>query len=204
MPRHTNYRLGLVKDAGLSSFGESWAERANFASLIFDYRRFGGSGGEPRNLVVLGDQLQDYKSVIAWARTKRGLFKTEKIAVMGSAASGLHVADLVVNDKELAGGMAHCPLLDGTHIPSPFLQILIRSHSGKNTLLALPANPRLMFWSIIDTIKGFLGLSPIFIRMGGKPGEFAFLNTPSTFPGLAFAVSTDIFMVHSFRSAVYI
>ena len=103
----------MRKDAGYAPFGEEWATKAGFASLIFDYRFFGDSGGEPRNLVILEKQLQDFRSVIEWVRGRPERFLVDKIVVMGSASAGLHVANLVVDDDKLAGGMMHSPLLDG-------------------------------------------------------------------------------------------
>lgn len=107
--------MTLVKDAGLAVFGERWASEAGYASLIFDYRCFGESGGEPRNLVDLQRQLEDYRSVIAWARRHAELFRNERIVVMGSAISGLNVAALALEDTGLAGVMTHSPVLDGKH-----------------------------------------------------------------------------------------
>ncbi|KAF8590408.1 alpha/beta-hydrolase, partial [Ramaria rubella] len=134
--------------------------------LIFDYRGFGASGGQPRNLVTVERQLQDYRSVIEYARAHPDMFHSNKIIVAGSAFSGLHIADLVVNDPGLAGGMAHCPLLD-----------------GYAALKAGPMNFTLVFWALVDSIKGRLGLSPTFVKAIGKPGELAFLTTPSCHPG---------------------
>lgn len=108
-----SYSMTLVKDAGLAVFGERWASDAGYASLIFDYRCFGESGGEPRNLVDLERQLEDYRSVITWARRHVELFRNDKIVVMGSAISGLNVAALALEDTGLAGAMAHSPVLDG-------------------------------------------------------------------------------------------
>lgn len=54
---------------------------------------------------------------------------------------------------------------------------------GYATITALPFNARLMFWATVDIIREMLGFSPIFIRAIGQPGEFAFLNTPSSYPG---------------------
>ena len=105
--------MTLIKDAGLGVFGERWASDAGYASLIFDYRYFGKSGGEPRNLVDLKCQLDDYKSVLTWARQQATLFRNDKIVVMGSATSGLNVAALAIEDPGLAGAMAHSPVLDG-------------------------------------------------------------------------------------------
>ena len=102
-----------MKKAGLDVFGRHWATDAGYASLILDYRGFGDSDGLPRNLVVLEKQLQDYRSVIEWARARPEVFCVDKIVVMGSALSGLIVADLVIHDSGLLGGMAHAPVLDG-------------------------------------------------------------------------------------------
>ncbi|EPQ49951.1 alpha/beta-hydrolase [Gloeophyllum trabeum ATCC 11539] len=158
--------LSLVKDAGLAAFGEEWASRAHFASLILDYRHFGESGGEPRNLISLEKQLQDYQSVIDWARARPEKFRVDKIVVMGSALSGLHVAELLLRDQRLAGGMAHCPVLD-----------------GYATSIAGPVNVRLMFWAFVDSVKGKLGLHPVFIAAVGHPGDLAFLCAPSCYLG---------------------
>lgn len=98
----------------MADFGEAWADRAGYASLILDYRGFGDSEGEPRNIVsLLKAQREDYEAVIAWAKAQPDVFAGDKIVVMGSALSGLVVARLVCERKDLAGGMAHCPLLDG-------------------------------------------------------------------------------------------
>ncbi|KAJ7621280.1 hypothetical protein FB45DRAFT_1032536 [Roridomyces roridus] len=48
-----NTSLTVIKDAGLLAFGERWAAEGRYASIIFDYRFFGGSGGTPRNFVSL-------------------------------------------------------------------------------------------------------------------------------------------------------
>ncbi|KAJ8514921.1 hypothetical protein ONZ45_g7611 [Pleurotus djamor] len=158
--------MTVIKEAGLAVFGERWATDAGYASLIFDYRYFGDSDGEPRNFVSIAQQLEDYKSVLNYARERPETFRNDKIVVMGSALSGLSVAQLLLEDTGLAGGMAHSPTLDGYAV-----------------LNSMPFNPRLVFWALLDTIKGKLGLSPIFVKAVGAPGEFAVLNTPSSLPG---------------------
>lgn len=109
----TRNRLSVIKAAGLQAFGQRWATDAGYASLIFDYRCFGDSDGQPRNLVSLDKQLQDYRSVINWARQRPDIFMNNKIVAMGSALSGLSVASLIIEDSALAGAMAHSPMLEG-------------------------------------------------------------------------------------------
>ena len=66
--------MTVVKEAGMAVFGERWATDAGYASLIFDYRGFGASDGLPRNLLVLEKELQDFRSVIEWARARPEVF----------------------------------------------------------------------------------------------------------------------------------
>jgi uncharacterized protein len=109
-------RLTVIKDAGLAAFGEVWATQAGYASMIFDYRHFGQSGGHPRGLVSLEQQVEDYKSVIKFARQRPHRFEGSKIVVMGSALSGLHICQLAVKDPALAGAMVHTPMVDGKRL----------------------------------------------------------------------------------------
>ncbi|KAJ7477022.1 alpha/beta-hydrolase [Mycena galericulata] len=158
--------MTAIKDAGLFTFGEHWTATAHYASLIFDYRYFGGSGGDPRNLVSLEKQQEDYQSVLRWVRLQPERFLNSQIVLMGSALSGLTVCQLALEDSGLAGVMAHSPVLD-----------------GYDTAMSLGFNPRLLFWAFVDNIKRKMGGSPLFIKAVGRPGEFAFLNTPSSYTG---------------------
>jgi alpha/beta superfamily hydrolase len=116
--------MTVIKDAGMNSFGRRWAADAHYASLIFDYRYFGASDGEPRNFVSLVKQREDFEAVIGWARQRPELFS--KIVLMGSAMSALVVTQLALDDPGIAGVMAHSPMLDGTHLRAPFQNSQIR------------------------------------------------------------------------------
>ncbi|KAJ7236913.1 Alpha/Beta hydrolase protein [Mycena rebaudengoi] len=153
--------MTVIKDAGLAAFGKRWAADAGFASVIFDFRYFGGSGGEPRNIVSLVAQREDYDAVIRWARLQPDMFLNNKIVVMGSALSTLAAFQLALDDPGLAGAMAHAPMLDVEYL-------------CYETVISLGFNPRLLFWAAIDIIKGKLGLSPVFIRAVGRPSELPF------------------------------
>ena len=50
------------EDVGFPVGGEAGA---GFAALVFDYRHFGASTGEPRNLVDIGRQHDDWRDPIA-------------------------------------------------------------------------------------------------------------------------------------------
>jgi predicted alpha/beta hydrolase len=60
---------GGQRDFGLHKYADAYA-RNGFAVLCFDYRGFGGSDGEPRQLVSPQMQLEDWDSAIKYAQVK--------------------------------------------------------------------------------------------------------------------------------------
>src|SRR5271168_2960825 len=60
--------LGGTVDSGLLPFAERFAA-AGLDALAFDYRHFGASDGEPRQLLSPRRQLEDYAAAIAFARS---------------------------------------------------------------------------------------------------------------------------------------
>jgi len=56
--------IGAQKDVGLATYAQKFGRRA-LAVVLFDYRSFGGSDGEPRHWVSVKRHLEDYESVIS-------------------------------------------------------------------------------------------------------------------------------------------
>jgi fermentation-respiration switch protein FrsA (DUF1100 family) len=77
-----------ARDQRLDAFAERFA-RAGLAALVFDYRHFGDSQGEPRQLLDIGRQLADWRAAIGYARTVDGI-DPARIALWGSSFSGGH------------------------------------------------------------------------------------------------------------------
>ena len=59
-------------DSGLLPYAERFAA-AGLDALAFDYRHFGASDGEPRQLLSIPRQLEDYAAAIAFARSLEGV-----------------------------------------------------------------------------------------------------------------------------------
>ncbi len=57
------------KDMGLEPFAETFASKG-MAVLLFDYRNFGGSEGEPRNWVSPRRHLQDWDAALDYVRVR--------------------------------------------------------------------------------------------------------------------------------------
>ncbi|KAF8523070.1 alpha/beta-hydrolase [Hysterangium stoloniferum] len=156
----------LIKEAGLDAFGRRWAEDAQYASLIFDYRGFGPSGGKVRELLDITQQRQDYESVLKWARARPDLFRANKIVLGAISLSGIPVGELAMRDAALAGAIAQCPVLDRLGLA-----------------LDTPINSRIAFWAVVDGLRWLCGFSRIWVPAIGKPGSYAWETVPSAFDG---------------------
>ncbi len=62
--------LGGTKDMLLESYAIRFRE-AGYSVLTFDYRFFGESGGEPRQLIWIPHQLKDLEAAISYARNRK-------------------------------------------------------------------------------------------------------------------------------------
>src|SRR6478736_7100503 len=76
-------------DSGLLPYTERFAA-AGLDALAFDYRHFGESAGEPRQLLSIPRQLEDYAAAVAHARSLPGV-DPERIVLWGTSFSGGHV-----------------------------------------------------------------------------------------------------------------
>ena len=56
--------FGGVREARLDAYAERFAG-AGVTALVFDYRHFGGSDGDPRQLIDIPRQLDDWRAAIS-------------------------------------------------------------------------------------------------------------------------------------------
>src|SRR4051794_24586585 len=81
--------LAVAKEPGTDPFAGRFHE-AGFSVLAFDFRRLGESGGQPRQVVRIGDQQADFRAAVAHARTLPEV-DPAKVALWGFSLSGGHV-----------------------------------------------------------------------------------------------------------------
>jgi pimeloyl-ACP methyl ester carboxylesterase len=162
--------FGGTKDMIMESYALRYQE-AGFAVLAFDYRHFGESEGEPRQLVLISYQLEDYTAAIAYAR---GLDEIDsaRIALWGTSASGGYGIVIAAKDKNIACVVAQCPGLD--HRAS---EQMFRKKLGIGHIL------RLFVHGQRDMGRSRLGLSPHKIPIVGKPGTMAFFPISDAYDG---------------------
>ena len=154
--------LGGTKDMGLESYAVRYQE-AGFGVLAFDYRHFGESGGEPRQLIWIPYQLEDYAAAIEYARSLKEIDPT-RIALWGTSFSGGHVIVTAAKDENIACAVSQCPWLDG--FAAAMMGYKIQG-LGKGL--------RMIMHGQRDMVRSWFGLSPHKIPITGKPGSFAIL-----------------------------
>lgn len=103
--------LGGTMDSGLLPFAEAFAA-AGLDVLLFDYRGFGASGGEPRQVVSLAGQLADYRSAMSAAARLEGV-DPRRIVLWGVSLAGGHVLSAAAGRDDVAAVVAVVPMVDG-------------------------------------------------------------------------------------------
>jgi pimeloyl-ACP methyl ester carboxylesterase len=78
--------------------------------LLFDYRHFGDSDGEPRQLLSAQRQLQDYAAALNFIRNAPGV-DPDRVALWVSSLAGGHVVEAAVQDGHVAAVVSQAPAL---------------------------------------------------------------------------------------------
>lgn len=169
--------LGGTKVMGLESYAIRFQE-AGFAVLAFDYRHLGESEGEPRQLIWIPHQLEDYKAAIRYARSLNEVDPL-RIALWGTSFSGGHVIVTAAKDESIACVSAQVPLLDGREST-----MMAYKHKNVNLIHSF----RMIMHGQRDFVRSWFGLSPHKVPIVGKPGSIAimaFTEAYETFVKLA-------------------
>ena len=160
--------FSATRDDGLPPYAEAF-QRAGFAVILFDYRHFGASTGEPRQLLDVGRQQEDYRAVIDWARHTDGI-DPDRIALWGSSFSGGHVLVVAAGDPRIAAVVAQAPFTDSV--------AAIRQMPLRNVVRGSLAALR-------DRAGALLGRAPVYLPAVGEPGSFAVMTAPDAMAGFA-------------------
>ena len=102
---------GVTKEPGTDPFARRFND-AGFTVLAFDYRHLGESGGQPRQVIRIREQLADWQAAIAFASTLPEV-DPARLAIWGFSLSGGHVFRVAARNPQLAAAIAQTPLADG-------------------------------------------------------------------------------------------
>jgi fermentation-respiration switch protein FrsA (DUF1100 family) len=150
-----------TREERLHAYGERFAA-AGYAALIFDYRHFGDSSGQPRQLVHIGRQLEDYRAAIQFARSLTEV-DADRIVLWGTSFSGGHILKLAAEDHTISAVIAQTPFTDGASA--------IKAADLKNVV-------RGTAYGIVDQVGSWAGREPVLVPAVGAPGSFAAMTEP--------------------------
>lgn len=159
--------LGGVKEMRLDAFAERFAA-AGYRCLVFDYRHFGASTGEPRQLLSVAKQQEDWRSAVAHARNLDGV-DPERVVLWGTSFGGGHVIHTGARDPRIAAVISQCPFTDGL---------------ASSTTMPLRTSIPLTARALRDAAGARLGRAPVMVPSYGAPGEVALMTSPDSVAGI--------------------
>lgn len=159
--------LGSVREMRLDAVAERFVD-AGYACLVFDYRHFGASTGEPRQVLDIGRQLADWDAALDYVRDHVDLDPT-RIAVWGTSFGGGHVLEVAAANSDVRCVVSQCPFTDG------LASSLTKSplESGVLTVRALA-----------DLAASAVGRGPVYAPLAAAPGTAAMMSSPDALPGM--------------------
>jgi uncharacterized protein len=162
--------FGGTRDAGLEAYAEKFV-CAGYVVLLFDYRHWGASDGEPRQLFSVRRQLQDWASAIGYARCLEGV-DPKRVALWGTSFSGGHVIVAAAKDGEIAAVSAQGPMVDAL---AAFLNVI--HYAGLAMFL------KLGLLGMIDQLRAMFRMSPLYVPLIAPPGELAMMSSHDSASG---------------------
>ena len=157
--------FAAIRALRLDAYATRFA-RAGFAALVFDYRAWGDSAGEPRRVLDIGAQQADWRAGVAHARAIEGVDK-KRVVAWGSSFGGGHALHLAAEDQDLAAVIAQVPHISGH----------ASAFARPPALLA-----RLVLAGLRDQFGALIGRPPYRVPAVGEPGSLAMMTSPDALP----------------------
>ena len=177
--------LGATREMRLDAFASRFAE-AGIAAIAFTYRYFGDSGGQPRQLLSIKKQLEDWDAAIEHAKGREDVDGT-RIAVWGSSFGGGHAIVVASRHPELVAAVSQCPFTDGV--------ASARALGPAGTMKILPTVAR-------DLAAKATGREPVRITLAGEPGSVALMTAADALPGYQALVPEGVTFVNEVAARV--
>lgn len=163
--------LGGVKTMRLDAFAERFSE-ARYACLVFDYRFFADSGGEPRQLLDINEQLKDWKSAVEFIQNNNDAeadnIDKSQIILWGTSFSGGHVLKTAAIVPGIAGVISQCPFTDG-----------LASSLALHPLSALKSGALAM----TDLLSSPFRSEPVMIKLAAAKGQAGLMTADDVISG---------------------
>jgi dienelactone hydrolase len=177
--------LGAIKEMRLSAFAERF-QAEGYACLIFDYRHFGQSTGEPRELLSISRQREDWRSAVTFVRTLPEVDPSSVVA-WGTSFGGGHAIVTAADDSSIAASISQCPFTDGFA-----------------SLSKIPprAAARLTGAAVRDLLAAAAGREPVRVPVAARPGEVGLMSAADVSEGVLELLEASGLTEAEYRSQV--
>lgn len=159
--------FGSPRALRLFAYAERFAA-AGYAAVVFDYRGFGDSEGEPRQLLDISMQHDDWRAALAFARSLPGI-DANKIVAWGTSFGGGHVLTIAGRGERLAAVIAQVP-----HVSGP---AAVRATGFASSMRLAP-------YAIRDQINSLFRRDPVYVPLVARPGDLGIMTSPDALPGV--------------------
>jgi pimeloyl-ACP methyl ester carboxylesterase len=159
---------GVTKEPATDRFAARF-HAAGYSVLAFDHRHLGESGGSPRQVVRIREQLADWEAALECAASLPGV-APGKVAGWGHSLAAGHLLRLAARPpgrERLAAVIAQAPQADGAVLMPNALRYETFSVKARFPLIALR-----------DALRGLAGREPLVVPLAGPRGAVAMLTTP--------------------------
>lgn len=177
--------LGAIKEMRLAAFAERFRAEG-YACLVFDYRHFGQSTGEPRELLSIRRQREDWRSAVAFVRTVPEV-DPGSVVVWGTSFGGGHAIVTAADDPSIAASIAQCPFTDGlaslTRIPPRAAVRLVRA-------------------AVRDLLASATGGEPVRVPVAARPGHVGLMSADDVSDGVLELLEASGLTESEYRSQV--
>ena len=162
--------LGAIRDMRLDTFAQQFSE-AGYACLVFDYRHFGSSEGEPRQLLSVRKQLDDWKAAVQFAKSLHTVDENQ-IFLWGTSFSGGHVLEIATQLSFIRGVVAQGLFSDG-----------LASSRAALKNLGFIATITLLLAAVLDNLIALFGMRPLLVPLVGTPSTAALISSEDAYDG---------------------
>jgi pimeloyl-ACP methyl ester carboxylesterase len=166
--------LGANHSMSLSRYERHFA-RAGIATVGFDYRYLGASGGTPRQRLSLRRHRQDIAAAISFVRTVPEI-DANRVALWGTSLGAMHVLRVAAETPDLAAVVVQCPIVDG---PAALRR------------LGLPAMLRIGPAIVEDATRAAFRRPRRYVPIVGQPGSLAAVTVAGAYDGWNSTVDHD-------------
>lgn len=162
--------FGLTRECGLAPFRDAFLA-AGYATFVFDYRHFGESEGQPRQLLSPNRQVADWQAALRCLRGRPEV-DNDRLVLWGTSFSGGLVTVVAAGDTRVKAVIAQCPMMDGLASV-----LAVMRYAGPLQGLRLTA------LGVLDVLRDLIGLPPRYIGSAGHPGDAAAMTSEDAWEG---------------------